>query len=281
MGEALMRVDRRTLLLAGGAAALFGGAAYGATTPASRPLAVGKRSTTLTVWEAARPRGVALFSHGHGSWPERYALLAAFLTERGFSVYAPLHVDSVRHPDRAAFSMQASFGERLADLSAAAAIAAAAVPGRPMVAAGHSFGTLSAACLGGALDYVGKFRDPRVTAVLGFSTPGKVPGLIQPSAYASLAVPILVVTGTADTVPGFVTDPADHLFPAETAGHGGYALVEAGGGHDLVADAARLMRATPPVDAFLRGHGLNDAPARARLGGWRAPAGDRFVVKKA
>lgn len=280
-------IDRRGLVAGGAglaATALLPRAARAddaAVTSTDLPLAVGSRTTRLFRIERAgsKPRGVVLFSTGHGSWPERYAPLTHALARAGWTVLAPLHVDSMHFPGREAFSMQASFGERLADMAAASTYAATTWPGRPVLAAGHSFGTLTALCRGGALAGVGPFRDPAVKAVLGFSTPGKVPGLIQPTAYASLAVPAMIVTGTADTVPGFVTDPADHLFPAQSTPAASYAIVVADGRHELVGDAAAVARLRVPVEAFVAAYGAGDARARARLDAWQAPAGDRFLVK--
>lgn len=279
-------IGRRDLLVGAGgtAAALLLGApafAKGAIASDDVALTVGKRETRLFRVRPAKPRGVVLFSTGHGSWPERYALLTRHLAERGWVVLAPLHVDSMRYPDRDKFTMQASFGERLADMGATAAVAARDYPGLPVIAVGHSFGTLIALCLGGALGYIGAFRNPAVKAVLGFSTPGKIPGLVQPNAYASLAVPAMIVTGTADTVPGFVADPADHLFVGATTKQAAYTIVAKDGTHDLVADTSALARLSPAIDGFVAGYGLGDRKARATLDKWTAPTGDRYVVKPA
>ena len=279
-------VDRRAVL-AGGALAALGALALPATAsarsaiePRTVDLAVGRRTTKLCVWAPARPRGVALFSTGHGSWPERYAQLAGLLTDEGFVVLAPVHVDSVHYPDRDKFTLVQSFPERLADMRATQGHADAHFAGLPVIAAGHSFGTLTALCLGGALAGMGPFRDPAVKAVLGFSTPGKIPGLIQPTAYAGVAVPVMIVTGTADTVPGFVTDPTDHLFPAETVPTDSYAVVIAGADHGLVAEPA-FARVAVPARLFVDGYGLGDRRAQTRLSAYRAAAGDRFTVRKA
>lgn len=280
---AQVTLSRRGLLggfVALGLADLAGGAEITVVSD-DLPLAVGSRATRLfrIRTERGRPRGVALFSAGHGSWPEKYQRLTSLLAMDGWVVLAPLHVDSVRHPDRATFTMQASFGERIADMGAAAAYAARTYPKLPVVAVGHSFGTLTSLCLGGALDDIGKFRNPAVGAVLGFSTPGRIPGLIQPVAYRSVAVPLMLVTGDVDRVPGFVTDPADHLFPADTAPTPTYAWIGGQGGHDLVGEDA-LLRAWPAAKLFLAGRGLGDERAVARLDAWTAAAGDRFVVRK-
>jgi dienelactone hydrolase len=281
-------LDRRTFMAAG--------IALGSAGPAlardeimivtdDRPLTVGTRSTRMLITRReGKPKGVVLFSTGHGSWPERYQRLATVLAIEGFAVLAPVHVDSMHYPDRAKFTMQQGFVERLADMRAAADVASSVYPKLPVVAAGHSFGSLIALCEAGALANIGAFRQPAVEAVLAFSTPGKIPGLVQPDAYTSVAVPLMVVTGSADTIPaamGYPNAPADHLLPAETARAGSYGLSLDGADHALVDDAARLPRALEPVRLFLRGYGLDDKRARGALDGWRAPAGDQWTIRKA
>ena len=281
-----MRIDRRFLLGAGGALALapFFPAIAADTKVVAQTvdLAVSAtRTTTMAIWRPAVVRGVALFSTGHGSAPEKYGQLADLLTANGFAVLAPLHVDSRRHPDRAKFGMMNGFFERFADLRAASAYADTQFPGVPTIAVGHSFGSLIALCLGGALPYIGKLRNPAVKAVLCFLTPGKIPNLVQPTAYATLDVPTLLVTGTKDVVPGWATDPADHLYPIESAPAGDkFALVVTGADHDLVEQEATFARAAPAVTHFVRGYGLGDVAARRRLKAFRAAAGDRFIDRE-
>ncbi len=230
------------------------------------------RATTLAIWEPAQARGVVLFSSGHGAWPERYERLLQTWADAGFVVLAPLHVDSVRYPEREKFSLQQGFGERLADMRATSAYARARWPGLPVAAAGHSLGTLISAVQGGALAGLGPLRDPGVVAVLGYSSPGRIPGLIGPDAYATLAVPLLLVTGDEDLVPGFVTDPADHLYPVQTAPAGDrQAVVLAGGGHNLIGGEPEALfeRALQLGTAFLQAELLDDPRARQLL---EAPA---------
>lgn len=241
------------------------------------------RSTKLLVWKPTTPKGVVLFSTGHGSWPERYGKLISVLLGEGFVVLAPVHVDSMHYPERAKFNFLSSFTERLADMRATGAHAAQAFPGLPVIAAGHSYGTLTSLCLGGALPAF-KGRIPAVKAVLGFSSPGKQPGLVPDSAYVSVAVPILMVTGTADALPpvmGHATPASEHLFPAETAPSGTYALVVEGGDHQLVDDAVRFPRTEAPVKLFIDAYGLGDARARRKLDTWKPSAGDRWTLRKA
>ena len=240
-----------------------------ATPSTTVPLQVSpNRATTLTVWKPTQVRGVVLFSTGHGAWPERYDRLLQAWCDAGFVVLAPLHVDSVKYPERDKFSLQQSFGERLADMRATSAYAAAHWPKVPVAAGGHSLGTLISLVLGGALADLGPLRDPSVTAVVGFSSPGKIPGLVGPNSYASLAVPLLLVTSDKDVVPGFVTDPADHLYPVESAPAGNKtAVVLTGGGHNLIGGEPEPLfaRARQLGTAFLQAELMADVQARKLL----------------
>lgn len=119
-----------------------------------------QRSTKMETWIPPKVKGVVLFSTGHGSWPEKYDAIASAWMAAGFAVIAPLHVDSLHYPDRDKFTHEASFGERIADMQAASAYAARTWPGKPVVAAGHSFGTLTALCLGGGLANLGQVSRP-------------------------------------------------------------------------------------------------------------------------
>lgn len=227
-----------------------------------------QRSTKMETWVPAKVKGVVLFSTGHGSWPEKYDAIASAWMAAGFAVIAPLHVDSLHYPDRDKFTREASFGERIADMKAASAYAARTWPGKPVVAAGHSFGTLTALCLGGGLTNLGKFRDPTVKAVLGFSSPGRIPGLIGPDAYAGDALPVMIVTGNQDTVPGLVTDWHDHLLPVQASPAGSkFAVTYPGAAHELIGhpDDTNYASAVSVSTEFLKAYGLGDHRALAKL----------------
>ncbi len=227
-----------------------------------------QRSTELVTWVPEKVKGVVLFSTGHGSWPEKYDAVASAWKAAGFAVLAPVHVDSMHYPDRDKFTREASFGERIADMKAASAYAARTWPGKPVIAAGHSFGTLTALCLGGALSNLGDFRDPSVKAVLGFSSPGRIPGLIGPMAYSGDALPIMVITGDKDIVPGLVTDWHDHLLAVQSspAGHK-FAVVYQGGTHELIghSDGPSFASAITTSVRFLQAYGLSDRSSRNAL----------------
>lgn len=234
------------------------------------------RTVDLVVLRPSRVRGVVLFGHGQGGQPSNYPRLMQALTGAGWLVVAPIHVDSLGHPRRAQFDQQAGFRARVADVAAAAKAAETLAPGKPLVAVGHSYGSLLAAMQGGALSAIIPARDARVRAVLAFSTPGRIPGLITPQSFTTLAVPTMVVTGDADTVPGFIPDWKQHLamFDGSPVGDK-YALVVRGGGHMLANNGTgpERDRAVAAGLDFLAAYGLGDAGAKARLASLRTNAG--------
>lgn len=283
-------LSRRALLasglMLGGLALLPSGllAATAATDPETIDLAVSpSRSTKLVRWvPAGAPRGVLLFSHGHGAEPLAYRQLFTALVAQGYAVLAPMHVDSQAYPDRDKFGQQQGFLERLADMRAISALAVKQFAGVPVAAVGHSYGSLIALCLGGALADLMPMRDPTVSAVLTFSSAGKVQGLVKPGSYASLAVPALMITGTEDMVPNFVTDPADHLFPIETSpAKDKYALVFKGTDHFLGSrpDGARFADAIRAATLFLIAYVPPNNAAKADLKKLPIAPGDRFLVR--
>jgi pimeloyl-ACP methyl ester carboxylesterase len=237
------------------------------------------RESSITVWRAnGRKRGTILFSHGALSAPWKYGALIAPWVAAGFDVYAPLHVDSIDHPDTAKFKGVTSWPARIADMRALAQH----IGGGPYVAAGHSYGALMALTLGGASAMVppgtnGPLRDPNAKAVIAFSPPGPTPGLIDAAGYAALAVPAFIETGTKDIPPGS-TEWQPHLaaYEAATAGGNRYGLVLEGVDHyfgGLICrpelpgphQSAQFDQATALSTLFLRTSALHDQKAAARL----------------
>ena len=239
------------------------------------------RETQLSVWTPAEPRGLVLFSTGWGSWPERYGKVIDRLGGMGLAVVAPLHPDSVRSPGGGNLPPEQAFQGRIADVAAAAAYGQERFAGLPVLAIGHSFGSLMAMTAGGALAGLGPFRQPAVRGVIAFSTPGKIEGLVGADAYSGLEVPLLLLTGTADLVPDYVTDPADHLFPAQTSGADSYALVMQGAGHEFVDDDAFVERAWPVIDLFVQAYLFDIFTAGDVLEDWPATGEDQFIVRRA
>lgn len=262
----------RRLVLAGVATLFTSPASWAAPAPEAQQvdLDVGGRAVIVRVWRPVTPRGVILFSHGGNGNPEAYAALAGFWRDAGFLVAAPLHTDSLKNTTSTDRSLQTAFGTRIADLAATRAWAQKAAPGLPIAAAGHSYGSLIAMTMGGALDAMVHARDPAIQAVIAFSSPGNLPGLIGPQSYQPMTAPLLLLTGDADVVPGFVANWRDHLTPFETSPAGSkYAWVGKGVDHSLAGrDPARdpaLGEAAALSLDFLQAHLLGASDAAQTL----------------
>lgn len=234
------------------------------------------RRFDVTVWQAADERGVVVFSHGFNGSPVAYdRILSAWVAE-GFTVVAPLHVDSLRHPDHASYDNAAAFMTRLVDLGVTREFVRARHAGKPIVAAGHSFGSLMSLIAGGAVTAAGPLGDPDIKAVIAFSSAGDLPGLITAETYAGLQAPMLMITGDADLVEGYVTDWRAHRGPFDRSPAGDkFLLVFAGVDHSLVrnADAADFELIERTTTDFLEAYALDDAAARGRVDNLVAPAG--------
>ena len=234
------------------------------------------RAITLNVWPATDGRAVIVFSHGWNSDPARYHRIIDAWTAQGFTVVAPLHLDSLLHPRHAEADERSAFITRIVDLAVVRGHVQASHPGKPLIAAGHSFGSLNALMSAGAVTLAGPQGDPAIKAVVALSSPGLIPGVVSPAAFATVSTPVLMVTGDADLVPGFVTDPRDHRAAFEASPAGDKMLITvAGGDHSLVgnaqADDFALIAATT-ID-FMRAYALDDAAARTRLDVLAAPDG--------
>jgi dienelactone hydrolase len=165
--------------------------------------------------------GFIAFSHGANSSGALYDAIIGPIAAAGYLVAAPTHVDSEGNPDRAKFDQAAVQSTRLVDmrilldrmneLAAAAPAAKGRIGDGRIAVAGHSYGGLIAQQLIGAT--VGRMgasstsaRDGRARCALAISPPGPVPGFLEPSIWDGLAAPMMVTTGTADTLPNFRAD---------------------------------------------------------------------------
>ncbi|WP_051651359.1 alpha/beta hydrolase family protein [Brevundimonas bacteroides] len=234
------------------------------------------RDIPVFVFPAAEERAVVVFSHGLGGDPRAYREIIGRWAQAGFTVVAPLHVDSQRHPGGGRAGGAVAFMTRIADLAVVRDHVRAEHAGKPMAAAGHSFGSLLSLMAGGAVTAVGPQSDPDVRVVVALSSPGAIQGLVQPETYGGLTVPMLMVTGDADVVETYAPDWRDHRIPFDTAPPGDRMLVIfEGGGHGLVVEGTQAQRAflaEVSLD-FLRAHTLGDTTAQARLAALPAPAG--------
>lgn len=164
-----------------------------------RDFNVGDRS--VEVWSYGRGRkGTILFSHGFGFAPWKYTELFERWVAAGYTVYAPLHVDSTDHPHSEDFVGFESWVARLEDME----FLANKFGRKGYIAAGHSFGALTALAKGGASaftsDFDGEVYDDNAELVLAFSPPEAIPGFIETYGYAELRAPALIQTGTEDVL---------------------------------------------------------------------------------
>ena len=226
------------------------------------------RELELRVWSVEKPTAVVVFSAGGGSQPVSYDRMIRALAEEGFTVVAPVHIDALARGDLSGSGGPDSFGARIEDLAIARGYAKATQAGLPLVVMGHSFGSMMSSLAIGASTPAGPQSDPAVKALIAFSSPGMVQGLLTPATYRNLSAPVLMVTGDADVVPGFVTDWRSHRAMYDDSSVPGSALIVV-----RDADHSLVVKANDPqfdalVDitaTFIRAHALNDATARARL----------------
>jgi len=234
------------------------------------------RKIDVSVWSAAEERGVVVFSHGFNGSPAAYGRILSHWVDEGFTVVAPLHVDSLRHPEHDRYDSRAAFSTRIVDLAVVRGYLRASHPGKPLVAAGHSFGSLMSLIEAGAVTVAGPLGDPEVRAVIAFSSAGDLPNVVLPDTYAALHTPTLMITGDADLVEGYVADWRDHRGPFDRSAPGDkMLLVFAGADHSLVrnADAADFELIEQTTTDFLEAYAVGDVAARARLESLTAPDG--------
>lgn len=232
------------------------------------------RTIDLSVWTAAEERGVVVFSHGFNGAPAAYRRILSAWVAHGYTVVAPLHVDSLQHPQHDDYDGRAAFSTRIMDLAVARGFVKATHPGKPVIAAGHSFGSLMSVIEAGAVTVAGPLGDPDVRGVIAFSSAGDLPGVIMPTTYDGLNAPLLMITGDRDLVPGYVTDWRAHRSPFDRSPAGDKTLmIFEGADHQLVgrADDAAFAVIVAATEAFLDAHALGDASAEASLAALSAP----------
>lgn len=229
------------------------------------------RAVEISVWTAADEKGVIVFSHGFGGAPEAYQRLLSEWAAHGFTVVAPLHLDSRRHPEHSADG-RVVLTTRVTDLDAVRARVAQDHAGKPLIAAGHSFGSLMSLIEAGAVTPLGPLGDPAVKGVIAISSPGDIPGVMSPDTYATLTTPLLMITGDKDLVPGFADDWRDHRPPFDASPAGDKTLlIFADGDHQLVIRDFAFAPMVAASEAFLDAYALGDAEAKTRLAAFAAP----------
>ncbi len=226
------------------------------------------RTVPVLLVAPAQPLGVVLFSHGGGTPLAGVRPVIDRLVAAGFAVAAPTHTDSLDQPAETRTTMQDAFPTRVGDMIAVSAFAAQRFPGLAQAAAGHSYGALTGLMAGGAFAPMVPAKVDAVKAVVMFSSPGPIPGLSQaPGPLDGVTVPTLLVTGTADTVPGFVSDPALHLFYFDRLPEGDHTvLIVKGATHEFVAGKEAGFNETWALAIdFLKARIAGDAAAAKRF----------------
>ena len=246
-------VSRRTVLGLVAAAPFAARAAVAAPQPVQTVLHDGTgREIPLYIWRGRHGgrAGTIAFSHGALSAPWKYPAMMTRWTAAGFDVMAPLHVDSTDHPHRAEYKGMAGWAARIEDMRAVSRHI-----GHRYIAAGHSFGGLSALVLGGVSaarpkGITAPFRDPLAMRVVAFSPPQPMPALIDAAGYATLETPALILTGTRDIPPGMSGDAGwhAHLTAYDAAAPGGhrYAAVLDGVDHYYGGAICNFTKPGPP-----------------------------------
>lgn len=205
-------------------------------TATQRQVPADHRQIAVWVWNPTElpQRGTILFSHGYASAPWKYELLIRHWVAAGYQVRAPLHMDSTDHPRHTELSGASIWAARLLDMRALSA----ELGTETYIAAGHSYGALTALVLGGAESVIPEglsapLADPQVTVVLAFSPPPAIPDMIPASGYAKLARPALIQSGTRDVAMGSDEKWEQRMdaFHAAAAGGHRYGLVLEGVDH--------------------------------------------------
>ncbi len=186
-------------------------------------LNVGNRISQVWHWSVPTSnehKGTILFSHGAGSAPWKYTKLLNTWISAGYQIYAPLHVDSNDHPNKEDYPGLLNWTARLEDMH----VLSSKYGTKRYIAAGHSYGALTALTLGGASplhpkEFKGEMADSNAIVVIAFSPPGPIPSFVTEESYADLAVPAFIQTGTKDIAPGTSTYEG-HLTPFNIAASG-------------------------------------------------------------
>ena len=127
----------------------------------------------------------------------------------------------------------------------------------------------------GAKTPAGRIDGPPIVGVIAFSSAGSVPGLIGPDSFAAIDLPLLLVTGDADIVPGFVADWHDHRRAFDQSRPGNKTLIIVrGGNHEIVgkSDAAIFAAISGAAVDFANALAARQPAARRRLAGLHSTA---------
>lgn len=196
------------------------------------------RARVYSPTDGCQQCAVVFFSHGAGLSHEGYVPLIRAWVDAGYVVVAPLHVDSKSHPRRDDYTGLDWVRTRITDyemLANAVTSKQLSIDGVTLsgglIAAGHSFGALTAQIAGGATleTSVGVTLSesaPQPLGVIALSPPGPIDNYINQNGWRQLNRPSLTVTGTTDVVEPFAPEWSLHKAAYEVAPQGqAYLLV--------------------------------------------------------
>jgi predicted dienelactone hydrolase len=165
-----------------------------------------------------------IFSHGAFSSPDRYRAMLEPLASAGFIIMAPTHIDSEAKEGRNAPPTK-TWRTRNAEIAAMIdppkelkqflRSEGLRIRHKQRALMGHSYGALNALTLAGAQvrGPDGKQVEPpskTIRAVISWSPPGAMPSMANDKSWTTISSPSLTITGTADTLPGFIDDWTEH-----------------------------------------------------------------------
>lgn len=252
------------------------------------------------VVQVTRPVGVetspvVVFSHGFKCELAGNDPLVGHWARHGYTVIAPQHLDAEPDSKAEAYPQHVGWTERRRDMERSLDLLdqiIAAVPElagtldlSTVIAAGHSYGGLTAQSAAGAKTFsraepnvLVHEPDARFKAVVAVSPPGKMPGFVDDNTAKSIATPMIVTTGTEDFIPPMMPTWEVHADTYHTAPPGEkYLAVVEGADHRFgglicgdvgtEAQTAEMVTLNDTTLAFLDAFVHDSAPARAYLEG--------------
>ena len=218
---------------------------------------------------------VVVFSHGIGEDRDSYSYLGREWASRGFLAVHVTHAGTDKAMLRTGYwnlykatKVKENWANRPLDVSFVLDQLAKRDDAdlTRVAVAGHSAGAFTALAVAGMSDVAGALhRDPRVKVAIAISMP-KMTGVVAPSGYAAIDIPVLHLTGTCDTSLIYRTFPRDRRVPFEHAnGRDQYLVTLQCVNHDTFSKSDD--RAHPLIaritTAFLEAFLLGDERARA------------------
>jgi len=170
---------------------------------------------------------VIVFSHGFRCTWEGDDALTGYWAQNGYTVIQPRHLDSEPNSKAEIYAQEVIWHERRRDMERSLDSMdqiIAAVPDlegtldlTTVVAAGHSYGGLTAQSAGGATTFSrGEPNlpvyepDVRFKSIVAVSPPGHMLGFVDANSAKTINRPMIVTTGTKDFIPPLIPDWRDH-----------------------------------------------------------------------